>query len=214
MRSYQIHETETMKKHVLLDVDGVILNWNDKFDKHMLDMGVRVVKGGEEFYSLAKRYGIAEKDIFTIVSEFNSSSEVSKLEPLKDVTKYLPKLKNHGFSFTLITSLSDHPDAHGYRTSNLDDIFGENFFDELICLPVHSSKQHVLERWAGSKFFWVEDHFKNAEAGEEVGLQPILIDQPYNSHYHTDLFPRVSKETPWEEIYDIITKFYGIYDND
>ena len=64
-------------------------------------------------------------------------------------------------------------------------------------------------RWADSKYFWIEDHMRQAEAGHEAGLRTILIKHPYNKHYYTDLFPIVSYETPWKEIYSIITAEYN-----
>ena len=83
-------------------------------------------------------------------------------------------------------------------------------FDEIVCLEMGSSKATELTRWEGSGYFWIEDHMRQAEAGHEAGLKTVLIDHPYNSHYKTDLFPTVSYTKPWEEIYDMVCKEYGI----
>jgi hypothetical protein len=65
-------------------------------------------------------------------------------------------------------------------------------------------------QWADTGYFWIEDHMRQAEAGHEAGLRPLLINHPYNHHYGTDLFPKVSFETPWAEIVNIVRNEYRV----
>jgi FMN phosphatase YigB (HAD superfamily) len=197
------------EKIILTDADGVLVNWNNGFDKFMLSRGFPRIPNTDTDYSLALRHGITVHQAHECVREFNESRHIADLEPFADSVEYVIKLANHGFKFIVVTSISDHPDAHEYRTLNLEHLFGD-VFEEIHCIEMGASKAHTLMQWADTEYFWIEDHMRQAEAGFEVGLKTILISHPYNSHYKTDLFPIVSYETPWEEIYDMVCKEYNL----
>ena len=198
-----------MEKRILTDCDGVLLKWEDGFDAFMKSKGFMRRDGTEADYSMALRYGVTTRQTQEFIKEYNESSEMARLEPFADSVEYVAKLASHGFRFTAVTSMSDHPDAKMYRTQNLKTLFGD-VFDEVVCLEMGASKANVLMRWADSKLFWIEDHMRQAEAGHEAGLRTVLINHPYNTHYTTDLFPKVSFSTPWAEIYKMVCKEYGI----
>ena len=198
-----------MEKRILTDCDGVLLKWEDGFDAFMTSKGLIRRAGTEADYSMALRYGISTKQTQAFIKEYNESEAMCSLAPFADSVEYVAKLANDGFRFTAVTSMSDHPDAKTYRTQNLKDLFGD-VFDEVVCLEMGASKANVLMRWADSKLFWIEDHMRQAEAGHEAGLKTVLINHPYNSHYTTDLFPKVSFTTPWAEIYQMVTTAYDI----
>lgn len=196
-----------MEKRILTDCDGVLLKWEDGFDAFLKSKGHDRIHGTEAEYSMALRYGITMRKAQAYIKEYNESSAMCCLEPFADSVEYVAKLADDGFRFTAVTSMSDHPDAKTYRTQNLKTLFGD-VFDEVVCLEMGASKANVLMRWADSKLFWIEDHMRQAEAGHEAGLRTVLINHPYNSHYTTDLFPKVSFTTPWAEIYKLVTKAY------
>lgn len=193
-----------MEKIILTDCDGVLVKWEEAFDAFITTKGYKRIPNTESEYSMASRYGISMKQALEYIKEYNESPEIAELESFADSVQYVAKLANDGFRFIAVTSLSSHPDAKKHRTRNLKNLFGD-VFDEVVCLEMGASKAHVLTRWADSGYFWIEDHMRQAEAGHEVGLQTILINHPYNTHYKTDLFPKVSYETPWKEIYNIIS---------
>lgn len=193
---------------ILSDCDGVLVNWNDGFDAFMLKKGFPRVPNTDTDYSIAKRHGISMHQAHEFVIEFNESRHIASLHPFADSVEYVLKLANHGFRFIAVTSLSSHPDAHEYRTDNLKHLFGD-VFDEINCIETGLSKAAILNRWADTDYFWIEDHMRQAEAGHEAGLKTVLISHPYNIHYKTDLFPTVSYETPWAEIYEMVKKDYG-----
>ena len=198
-----------MEKRILTDCDGVLLKWEDGFDAFMTSKGLIRRAGTEADYSMALRYGVSTKQTQAFIKEYNESEAMCCLAPFADSVEYVAKLANDGFRFTAVTSMSDHPDAKTYRTQNLKNLFGD-VFDEVVCLEMGASKANVLMRWADSKLFWIEDHMRQAEAGHEAGLRTVLINHPYNSHYTTDLFPKVSFETPWAEIYKLVREAYDI----
>ena len=197
-----------MEKIILTDVDGVLVRWEEGFDAFMSSNGHNRLPETYSEYSMSARYGITVKKAQEYIKLYNEGPAIAMLESFADSTVFVAKLAAAGFRFIAITSLSDHPDAHMYRAQNLKSLFGD-VFDELVCLEMGASKAHVLMRWADSGYFWIEDHMRQAEAGHEAGLRTILIKHPYNKHYYTDLFPIVSYESPWEEIYNIVTTEYN-----
>lgn len=199
-----------MEKIILTDADGVLLKWNEAFEKFMATRGFPRNPGTENDYSIAVRFkGADDVMAHELVREFNESALVAELEPFADSVTYVKKLADKGFRFTVVTSISDAPAAAVYRTQNLKAIFGD-VFDEIICIKMGASKAATLQRWLGKGYFWIEDHMRQAEAGYEAGLRTVLISHPYNAHYKTDLFPTVSYETPWKEIYELVCHKYEL----
>lgn len=191
-------------KIILTDVDGCLLNWSQGFMDHMTKKGRTRAEGTRTAYRLTEWYpGYTEKEIDIIVNEFNTSPSVGYLKPWKNAVEYVKKLKERGYIFICVTSMSDEPKARFYREQNLLKVFGDGVFnfDEMVCLPLQADKHLTLKKWADSGYFWIEDHFKHAESGYELGLTPILMDNDHNQHFSTDLFPRVQC---WEEIYNMV----------
>lgn len=198
-----------MDKIILTDADGVLVNWDKGFNDFATSRGLTFNPEKADEYNVALRYNISHEHGQELVTEFNTSDHISRLEPMADSVKYVKQLSELGFKFIVVTSISDDPSAKVNRAINLKNLFGD-VFTELHCLQMGSSKYDALARWGGSGYFWIEDHMRQAESGYEQGLRPILITHPYNQHYSTDLFPRVSKYRPWEEIFKIICDSYNL----
>ena len=197
------------EKIILTDFDGVLGNWNDAFSKYMANLGLPQLPNKEAEYSIAGRHGISVKHALARITEFNEGAWIDDIGPFADSQEYVKKLADKGFRFIIVTSISNAPQAKQYRTQNAVKLFGD-VFDEINCIELGASKAHILTRWADTGYFWIEDHMRQAEAGYEVGLKTILIEHPYNTHYITDLFPKVSYETPWAEIYNIVCNEYNL----
>lgn len=198
-----------MKKIILTDADGVLVNWNKAFSEFILSKGYKQLPDTDEEYSLAARYGISAKESKDLVKEFNESENIAYLQPFADSVKYVKKLADLGFKFIVISSLSDSPAAKEYRTKNLLNIFGDVFIN-IVCIETGANKLNTLMSWSDTGFYWIEDHTNQAEAGYEAGLKPILINHSYNEQYETNLFPKVSIQHPWKEIFGIISDRYNL----
>lgn len=198
-----------MKKLILTDCDGVLLNWNDGFNKFMSQKGFPQIPNTDHEYNISVRHNISTKDALKFMREYNEGEGVEHLEPFADSVKYVNKLSRLGFRFIVVTSISNHPDAKIRRVRNLENVFGK-VFDDVHCIEMGASKAFTLMEWADTGYFWIEDHMRQAEAGYEAGLRPILINHPYNTHYKTDLFRTVSYETPWKNIFDIVCTEYNL----
>ena len=193
---------------ILTDCDGVLCNWDKGFDTFARSKGLSMSQGSEQHYSIALRYGITHQEAHELVSVFNISSHIANLKPVADSQEYVSKLVDKGFTFIVVTALGDSPLSKLYRASNLEKLYG-NVFSDIICISMNTSKYDTLGRWSGSGYFWLEDHMRQAEAGYEQGLKPILFSKPYNRHYSTDLFPTVSEVSPWKDLYQIIERQYN-----
>ncbi len=192
-----------MKKIILTDVDGVLLNWNSGFHNFMEFYSIEEKESEKNRYSLHKRYGSSRPFMNKMVAEFNASERNERLEPLADAVEYVDKLSKDGYVFYAITNVGSDPQTTMRRTKNLNDVFGD-VFKSIICLDIGESKFLTLSRWENSGLPWIEDKFTNALDGHSLGLNTILVDAEYNRDFSTTRFPRVSCETPWKEIYGII----------
>ncbi len=197
-----------MEKIILTDADGVLVKWNEAFSNFMKHKGFPRLPDSESEYNISTRHGISSAMATEFIHEFNESKIIGSLEAFADSINYVNKLVEKDFRFIVVTSISDAPSAKINRTANLISLFGD-IFDEINCIEMGASKATILKNWEGSGYFWIEDHMRQAEAGHEAGLKTVLINHPYNSHYTTDLFPTVSYERPWEEIYNMVCKEYN-----
>lgn len=195
-------------KIILTDADGCLFNWNSAFNSFMLDAhGFEVIPGEEENYSVEERFDIDFDGKMNFIKEFNHSDRIRYLQPHADAKEYVAKLNEEGYKFIVVTSLSAKASAHEHRTHNLNEHFGDAII-ELHCLRIGVHKAEKLKQWKGSNMFWIEDHVDNAIAGSRYGLRSIVIDHPYNTQYDQDnhlLYARTSENTPWADIYEIIT---------
>ena len=100
-----------MEKIILVDCDGVLLNWEDGFDQYVKSKGHNRMPGTEAEYSMAVRYNISTATSLSYIKEYNESEAMANLAPFADSVEYVTKLANEGFKFIAVTSMSDHPEA-------------------------------------------------------------------------------------------------------
>lgn len=188
-------------KVILVDADGVLLDWFHSFAQWMDAHGYPIVLNGE--YEIEKTFGIEKKVAKGLARHFNESARIEHLPPFRDAIKYVRKLhENHGYVFHCITSLSSDPYAGDLRRKNLKRLFGETTFEKIICLDTGADKDEALLPYKDSGCIWVEDKFENAIAGVNAGLTPFLIDHGHNKNQH---HPDVTRVNNWKELYDAIT---------
>jgi hypothetical protein len=84
---------------------------------------------------------------------------------------------------------------------NLEKLFGETVFEEIICLDTGADKDAALEPYRDSDSYWIEDKIDNAETGRRLGLRSILVEHGHNMDYSGNI-PLVKN---WREIYELIT---------
>lgn len=186
-------------KLILVDCDGVLLDWKYSFYKWMAENGYEVTTEG--VYDIAATFGIAKPFAQGLVRQFNESARIGFLPGLRDAIKYVKRLHSEGYVFHCITSLSKDEYAKKARMENLERLFGKGVFEELICLDCGADKDEGLLPYKDSGCIWVEDKPLNAECGVDLGLRSILIEHDFNKDYTNNDIVKVKN---WKEIYESI----------
>ncbi len=183
---------------ILTDVDGVLLNWGYAFKVWMEQKGYDVKD--PDVYNVDKIFDMERAESKKMVRHFNESASIGFLPPLRDAIHYVRKLhEEHGYVFHAITSLSLDPHAAKLREQNLAKLFGETAFEKVVCLDTGADKDEALEPYRDSNFVWIEDKVENAEVGDKLGLDSILIEHAYNMDNKD--FPLMKN---WKEVYNYL----------
>jgi len=191
-------------KVILVDADGVLLNWEWAFSVWMEQHGHTSIENGNLLYDIGERYGITKEQGKQLIKIFNESAAIGFLPALRDAMFYVKRLhEEHGYIFHCITSLSTDPNAGKLRKMNLEKLFGETAFEQVICLDTGADKDEILAIYAGKDYYWVEDKLENAVVGKDFGLRSILMEHGHNMH--ENIPDGIQKVTNWKEIYEIVT---------
>lgn len=190
-----------MEKIILVDADGVITDWDFAFNIWVSRHGFARV---DDFkYDITRRYGMTRSAADVLVKQFNESASIGFLPALRDSAFYVKRLhEEHGYKFHLITSLGMDENARELRRMNVKKLFGESTFTKFIFLDTGAPKDEVLEQYRDKGYYWVEDKYKNALAGYNVGLVPLLMEHGHNLNFSD---PNVTVVKNWKHIYNIIT---------
>ena len=188
------------EKTILVDCDGVLLDWEYAFDVWMNGHGHEIKMPNE--YKMSLKYGITDADKW--IRLFNESAAIGFLPPLRDAIHYVRKLhEEHGFVFHAITSLSKDSNAQRLRTMNLQRLFGETLFERYVYLDTGADKDKELDEYKNSNCFWVEDKPENAIVGATRGLRSLLMDHPHNQEIVIEKVALgVKRVYNWKEIYN------------
>ena len=188
---------------ILVDADGVLLDWEYAFSIWMEEHGF-VKQDGHQFeYDIGNRYGIDREQGKKLITMFNESAAIGFLPPLRDAMYYVKRLhEEHGYVFHCITSLSTDVNAGRLREMNLRKLFGRTAFEGITCLATGADKDSALESYRGSGLWWFEDKIENAIVGHEMGLNSVLVEHGHNMTFEHPNIPRVKN---WKEIYHLIT---------
>jgi len=102
------------EKLILVDADGVLLDWFYSFAEWMKFHGHPIVMNDE--YQIEKTFGITKEKAKSYARHFNEIARIDFLPPFRDAVKYVRKLHvDHGYVFHCITSLSEDPYAGDLR---------------------------------------------------------------------------------------------------
>jgi len=191
-------------KVILVDCDGVLLDWEYAFDSWMKRHGYTI--DDMSCYDMGTKYAIDKPESKRLIRMFNESAWIRKLPPLRDAIHYVKKLhERHGYIFHAITSLSNDPYSQHLRTKNLIELFGPTVFEKYVYLDTGADKDDALKPYEGSECFWIEDKPENALVGAALGLESLLVSHQHNRDFNKDSAYRVQRVDNWKEIYSIIT---------
>lgn len=203
-----------MKKLILIDCDGVVLNWDDTFEwwvrrKYGIvkDTNAKDYTGG-----VYGRYQLTFSEHpqlkwMDLVAEFNESDSCCTLPPLRDAINGIRFLhEQHGYVFQAITSFSLHPYLQRRRIENLRRYFGSAIWG-VDFADLCGDKTHLLKQYEGAQIPWVEDKLSNAVVGMDLGLKPYLMMHKYNETDALEMDERIIPVANWK---DLTEKFLNI----
>lgn len=190
------------EKVILVDCDGVLLDWGFAFFRWMKQHGFSPKIQNE--YDINKTFDIEPAVGKKLVRYFNESANIGWVSPHKDAVKYVRRLhEEHGFVFHCITSLSRNVYAGKLREQNLTRLFGPTVFDKIECLDCGADKDYALEPYRDTECWWIEDKVANAVLGRDMGLNSILMDHPHNRSFDTEK-AQINRASNWKQVYETI----------
>lgn len=156
------------KEHILLDVDGVLLDYDKAFESYygLNDIALKPT------YLYSERYGIEESLIIEMVNEFNESNAFSRIKPFANSEKAISSFVQNGHELFIISSCGLSSKTYELRKDNLITTFGDVFSDFHL-IDYHKSKFNELEKYKDSEAFWIDDVYHHYIAGKNLGFNAI-----------------------------------------
>ena len=199
---------------ILTDVDGVLLEWEHHFTKWMLQYTLfdergaryhphRLLPDKENTYWMEERFGLPKEEMGKKIREFNRSAWMGTQRPMLESQTWVKLLHAEGWTFIPITSQTSDKPAQELRKRRMGELFGDHVFANYHILGTGADKDSALAEFHGTGLYWVEDKPKNALAGLNYGLKPILIDHPYNKDFN---HPDIIRVNNWKQIHEILVK--------
>tara|TARA_B100000925_G_scaffold180818_1_gene136453 strand:- start:1554 stop:2138 length:585 start_codon:yes stop_codon:yes gene_type:complete len=189
-----------MDRKIIVDCDGVLLDWAYAFDVWMYEQGYERLDDTDEYYDQSLRYGIDRRIANNQVKKFNESGCVGFIPAYRDAVEYVNKLYYRGWRFEVISCLDKDKYAQKLRAKNLRHLFGDvfDFIDCSLDFTV-GKEQYLFDKYDGTGYYWIEDSVNHAISGAKVGLNSIIMDHPYNQEWEG------LRVKSWKEVYQIIT---------
>lgn len=191
-------DTIDQERIILTDCDGVLLNWRRWFYKWMDARGYKMVD--EDAHFTYQQYDFKRSDFLKIQKQFNECAWIRWCPTIRDSMSVVQRLHRKGWRFHVITAMTLDEPAQTLREQNLLDIFG-TAIEEVHFADLGGSKKHILERYQGTGYLWVEDSPRHIETGSELGLTPVLMNHYYNEDYRNEhKFDDIIFVNNWSEI--------------
>lgn len=187
-----------MKKVLLTDVDGVLVDWVGSFGRYAESQGHKLRMKTPETWEMTEWLGVEGSTIQKLIKEFNSSKAFAEIPVFKDALSALPEISRY-YDLVAITCCSSDPETVANRKKNLEMLNVK--FKEIHCLNATESKSRLLNAYAPT--IWVEDRIEGAEAGHSAGHRAFLRDTTYNNNFS---HPDIGRITSWNDILKLIKK--------
>ena len=133
-----------MRKILLTDVDGVVLNWSDHFNKYLKQYHPEVSLMNPTTFSQTE-------DIGKLIKGFNQTAWIGFLEPFRDAQQVLPQFKKKGWTIVTCTSMGTDQYANALRKQNMEQLFPD-IFDRIDIIPFMSPKNEWLSQYKDSGY--------------------------------------------------------------
>lgn len=205
---------DMQKPNLLLDVDGVLLDWLAGFEQYLLQHAPelhRDFSGLEHVENLEQLLGMSKDQMDDWIHQFHHDPAFEYLEPLPGAQAALRTLQPW-VRMVCITASGKSPDSVRMRKANLLRVFGD-VFDQVWCTDGSVEKPKYLHMYDAG--YWVEDTLNNAIMGVKAGHTSFLMDAIYNTQAHDDQVRRVINMAEVGEIIlsQLHSKFLGTVQN-
>lgn len=184
---------------ILIDCDGVILDWEKGFHSYMESLGY--TKNNTNGW-LESQYDLDQSIVRQHIRKFNQSTFIENLSPIDDAVHYMKELKKLNYNFICITSISLDSSVQQMRIKNFDSLFDKDFFEDIIFLDTYKPKDDILKHYANTGYWWIEDSISNATVGKNLGLRSILFNKSAEG---------LLSVFNWKELYWIIVEDEQLY---
>lgn len=165
-----------MKKKILCDVDGVVLNWLSKLPEYLVKRGhdpepaIRAYSHGE-FIGHSEITGLPEEEAFQLILDYNESEYIKYLTPFKDALAVVNVLKKE-YDFVAVTAIGREGKSSLYRLENLN-FWYPNAFKDIHVVNLGESKKDILASY--EKTFFIDDSPNYCAEGKAAGHISIRI---------------------------------------
>ena len=161
-------------KLIISDCDGVILDFHKAFEQFVSRYYPDITLDNTD-YAL----GLTAQEMYNIVNEFNTDFSFSRLEALGDSLEYVAKLQEEfDYKFVAITTCLGTERTKVMRELNLRTLFGYSTFEEIICLPIGTSKFGALQKFEPT--YYCDDKLKHCESAVKAGHTAFKMLHSYN----------------------------------
>lgn len=184
-----------MKRDLVLDIDEVVLSWNDPFFKYWNLCKSKAAY--DESYCLAKMLNIPRPKINSMIQDFNSSVEFSRLPEKSGFLEGFEKFKGSYEIHVVSSCLGGSCDfldqvTASYRIKNLQEL--GVCYKTITLLSWKDSKEVAFKKFKDA--IVIEDNVKNGKIAKSLGHNVLILNNEFN-YKQTDFQGFDS----WGEIY-------------
>jgi hypothetical protein len=179
------------KPNLLLDVDGVLLDWLSGFEDYLLTHAPhlhRDFSGLSDVDNLEQLLGMPDDVMHAWIDRFHAHDAFEHLQPLPGAREAI-RILAPWCKISCITASGSSPVSVHMRRNNLHTQFGD-VFEHIICVDRSTDKPEHLQAFDSG--YWVEDQLKNALMGVRAGHESFLQNALYNRQQHDDTVTRVN----------------------
>ena len=184
---------------IIFDCDDVLLDWMGGFRQYAATRLQYSLTGEPQSWHMGEWLGTSDEVALELVAEFNASVHFGRLLPVEGAVEVLWRL--HWSDITrlhVVTSCSSDPKTVQMRRDNLEAHFGLGTFDSIHCLDLGQPKTKILQAW--DSVIWVEDNYKNALMGADLGHRTFIRKRPHNAEYQDLHDERLTWFETWEQL--------------
>lgn len=181
------------QQSVVFDCDDVLLDWIGGFCQyHNKYYGTEVNGENATNYDLSEFLGLERPVLEQRAYDFNRSYEFGCLEPMRYAVDVIHYLRDYNQSqpeekrikIYILSKCGNDELVRKLRLANLQGVFGEDCFDEIILIEGHQSKQPYLQQIKDTTdlLLFVDDYVGNCNVGHSVGINSVVIQRNHNKH--------------------------------